>query len=162
MLRKIISAGIVFLLLTGCTTNSYHSLDGKIGYTDFKLSNDTYMVTFHGGRKASQSQVYEYALRRCAEVTKQNGYNYFLVVDSSSSVSKQKYTTPIEANTTSGYTAPNYGWGSTNTNSTTTFTGGQTFESEKHSVSITFKMYKDNEKNSFSANDVLSNFANIN
>lgn len=66
--------------LTSCST-SYQPLGFTGGYSDQRLDNNTAQVSFRGNGFTAPETVHSYLLRRCAEVTLQNGYNYFVLVD---------------------------------------------------------------------------------
>jgi hypothetical protein len=67
-------------LLTNCAT-SYQPLSFTGGYSDQRLDSNTAQVSFRGNGYTAPETVHSYLLRRCAEVTLQNGYNYFVLVD---------------------------------------------------------------------------------
>lgn len=65
------------LTLSACATGYQHA--GLIGgYDDYKVSDNQYHVTFRGNGYTSDSGVEKYFLRRCAEITKNAGYDYFV------------------------------------------------------------------------------------
>jgi hypothetical protein len=66
--------------LTSCAT-SYQPLSFTGGYSDQRLDNNTAQVSFRGNAYTAPETVHSYLLRRCAEVTLQNGYNYFVLID---------------------------------------------------------------------------------
>lgn len=77
---------LLFLsLLLGACASVYKpaQLNGT-GYRDIKMSETSYMVRFLGSQRSSKEQVYQYALRRSAELTKQKGYPYFKILKTSS------------------------------------------------------------------------------
>ena len=51
------------------------------GYSEQRLAPDRYIVKFHGNELTSRDRVEGYLLYRAAEVTTQNGYDWFTVVD---------------------------------------------------------------------------------
>ncbi len=82
---KLISIFVLFSITVSCATKyKKHGYTG--GYTDFKIGSDIYKVNFHGNGYTSQDTVYRYFLRRCAELTLENGYEYFAFVESDSSI----------------------------------------------------------------------------
>ena len=65
--------------IAGCTTA--YQPDGFFGgYTDRTLANNTAQVTFRGNRFTQPQTVHSYLLRRCAELTRQDGFNYFVLL----------------------------------------------------------------------------------
>ncbi len=146
------------LFIVSCATG-YHSHGLGGGYEDLKLTDDTYMVTFKGNGYTSQDRAFKYALRRCAELSKENGYNYFTVLNSSSALYQRQYITPIESQTNTTYSSSVYGnYGYANSNSTTTYTGGNVHIIAKPYVSITIKMYREPVPHTLNADAILSNF----
>ena len=78
-------------LLAGCAT-AYQPDGVSGGYSDKVLAGNTVQVTFRGNRMTTPDMVHSFLLRRCAEVTLQDGYHYFAVVHEEA---------PSEANTDS-------------------------------------------------------------
>jgi hypothetical protein len=78
-------------LLAGCAT-AYQPDGVSGGYSDKVLAANTVQVTFRGNRMTTPEMVHSFLLRRCAEVTQQDGYRYFAVVHEEG---------PSEANTDS-------------------------------------------------------------
>lgn len=52
------------------------------GYTDVRVSEDAFTVSFQGNAYTGSASVDNYFLRRCAEVSAQNGYQYFVIAES--------------------------------------------------------------------------------
>jgi hypothetical protein len=50
------------------------------GYRDAKIANDLFQVSFAGNNHTPDDTAYNYCLYRCAEVTKQNGFDYFMII----------------------------------------------------------------------------------
>jgi hypothetical protein len=69
------------LLLSGCAT-AYQPDGISGGYSDRRLSDNTAQVTFRGNRFDTPEMLHSYLLRRCADVTLQNGYEYFVLAGS--------------------------------------------------------------------------------
>jgi hypothetical protein len=51
------------------------------GYSDVRISPDRYLVRFHGNDMTSRERVEGYLLYRAAELTVQNGFDWFMVDD---------------------------------------------------------------------------------
>ena len=56
------------------------------GYEDSKLQEDSYNVTFSANGFTSPTTAKNYLMYRCAEITVQNGYDFFVVVTGDSIV----------------------------------------------------------------------------
>lgn len=69
----------VACLMAGCTT-AYQPDGISGGYSDRLIANNTAQVTFRGNRLTAPDTLHSYLLRRCAELTLQDGYNYFVLV----------------------------------------------------------------------------------
>ena len=77
------------IAVAGCTTTptpyqAYRShSEGGIhgGYSDQQLRAGDYVVRFHGNSMTSRDRVERYMLYRAAELTLQQGYDWFLVTD---------------------------------------------------------------------------------
>ncbi|WP_413197055.1 CC0125/CC1285 family lipoprotein [Pararobbsia alpina] len=65
--------------VAGCSTPyQQHGFTG--GYTDHKIDDQTYTVQFSGNGHTSKDKVHKFFMYRCAELTKQAGYQYFTIV----------------------------------------------------------------------------------
>ena len=72
------------LALAGCVTavgTNYGPADEKgYGYQDTRIESDRYRIVFAGDGATSPDLVEDYALLRAAELTVENGYDWFRVV----------------------------------------------------------------------------------
>ena len=75
---KLVALSAVCLLCSCATAYQPDGVSG--GYADRRLSDNTAQVSFRGNRFSTPETLHAYLLRRCADVTLQNGYNYFVVV----------------------------------------------------------------------------------
>lgn len=87
---KFLSLGLVLAAaLAGCATPTTpyqpfvaHGAAGiHGGYSDRQLAPDRYFVSFHGNSMTSRDRVEGYMLYRAAELTLQNGYDWFVLAD---------------------------------------------------------------------------------
>lgn len=78
--KKIIVLMTGALLLAGCAT-SYKPAGINGGYSDIQLNVDMYKVSFKGNDATSLDRVQNFLLRRCAELTLQKGYKYFVILE---------------------------------------------------------------------------------
>jgi outer membrane protein TolC len=85
MLRRTPSASVVVLglLLTGCASapTPYQAAQGGFGYSEQQIEENRYRVSFAGNSATSRQTVEDYLLYRAAELTVQNGHDWFEVVD---------------------------------------------------------------------------------
>jgi TonB family protein len=71
-----IALSLAAIWLTGCATAyQRHGITG--GYTEKKINDSAYIVTFNGNGFADGERVYHFWLFRCAELTLQSGYDLF-------------------------------------------------------------------------------------
>ncbi len=121
MIRSIFLLCVV-ITINGCASGyEPDNFDG--GYSETRLDENVFLVTFRGNSSTPRTQTEDFALLRSAELTLDNGFNYFSVVKSNQDTKHSSYTTPLVANTNA------YG--------VTTFTGGQTYYSTSPTTSLT-------------------------
>lgn len=68
-------------LAAACATGPVYRPRGPgelVGYTDTRLTENRYRVTFTGSTGTRREEVEDYLLRRAAEVTLENGYTHFV------------------------------------------------------------------------------------
>jgi hypothetical protein len=80
------SAVILLTALTGCTTPTpYQPLSAKAqaagGYSDQRIENNRFRVTFSGNTMTSRETVETFLLYRAAELTTAQGYDWFVMAD---------------------------------------------------------------------------------
>lgn len=85
--RRSVSLLFAGVLLSNCST-PYKSggLQGGFiggGYKERKLDEHTFIVSFRGNRLTEIESVESMFIRRCAELTVENGFDYFIVKDRS-------------------------------------------------------------------------------
>ena len=76
--------GAAGLALAACATSTpYTAADAGSGYgfTDQKIEDDRFRITFRGNSQTSRDAVETYLLLRAAELTLENGYDHFVVVE---------------------------------------------------------------------------------
>jgi hypothetical protein len=64
------------------------------GYSEQNLSSGRYLVRFHGNQLTARDRVEGYLLYRAAELTIQNGSNWFLIVDRHTEHDVETYIRP--------------------------------------------------------------------
>ena len=86
--KAVRSAALAGLLLVsaGCATSTPYQpfsdrADAYGGYTDERLESGHYRVTFAGNMLTTRQRVEDYLLFRAAELTTQEGYDWFVVID---------------------------------------------------------------------------------
>jgi hypothetical protein len=76
LLRRSILLGALVL---SCATH-YQARAWAGGYTDKKISDDVYEVLFEANAYTNEETAQVYLLYRCAELTKANGFDHFVVL----------------------------------------------------------------------------------
>lgn len=144
MLKKFVLTAIV-IILSGCAT-SYQPSGVTGGFSEMQLNDDIYRVSFRGNAYTAHENVQNYLLRRCAELTKAKGYNYFVILESNVDKKDSQYTTPT---TVSTYSKSNI-----------SITPGQTYKYSRYQDSVVIRMLHncDKEPNAYKADTVLGNF----
>ena len=128
-MKTLLTLILCTFLVQGCATG-YQKNGMSGGYTETRLGENIFMVTFRGNGFTSSEKASDFALLRSAELALENGYSYFEIVDANSHISTSSYTTPTTSTTTANaYGYGNYAYG---TARTTTY-GGQTYNISKPS-----------------------------
>jgi hypothetical protein len=71
---------IAALILTACVTPTpYQAAGPNYGYSEQRLDQNKFRVTFKGNSLTKRETVEDYLLYRAAELTRQNGYSHFLM-----------------------------------------------------------------------------------
>jgi hypothetical protein len=96
-------AAVAFILaaalLVGCSTpytrDTWLSPAGWLGgYSEERLDRRSFLVTFQGNGYTSSITVRKYFLRRCAELTRENGFRYFEVLEENPQTGGMALSTP--------------------------------------------------------------------
>jgi hypothetical protein len=95
------------LLIAACSVHYKAGGEGKVGYASARIDGNTFNVTYVGEPRETADL---YNLFRCAELTAEEGFDYFIVVDHNGSVEtsetqqKQPYTNQTIVSTSSIFT----------------------------------------------------------
>ena len=136
------------ILLQACAT-SYQRKGFFGGYSETQLDENVFKVSFNGNGYTRRESAADFTLLRSAELTLENGYQYFVIIDANSYVSNSTYTTPTTTNTTANVYGNNYYAHGT---ATSTTYGGQTYNITKPSSSnVIFCLY-DKPQSTFAYN----------
>lgn len=159
------------LLVVGCATpyqsNRNLGLTGLTGgYSDMLIAENTYRVTIRGNGYTSATTLDEYLLRRAGELTIENGFNYFVILNKNADT--RTVTVDQPSRTTSTATidtvAPQVA-GTQQVNVTTTTRSASTTSTEFITLVGTVMMISDGEiadlgnQMLFDARIISSNFA---
>jgi hypothetical protein len=83
-MRHLLPALALCASLTACATETVYAPARNAsasGFTESRIEQDRWRVSFRGGGGAPAAQVEDYALLRAAQVTLANGYDWFVVDD---------------------------------------------------------------------------------
>ena len=85
---------LVLIVLGGCASQpAYRAAEnGGYGYTETKLTDTQYRVYFTG-RGSDKTKEMDYAMLRAAEVTIEQGYDWFVVANRETLIDREKVTT---------------------------------------------------------------------
>lgn len=68
------------IALASCATDYQKEGIFSNGYSDYRLAEDTFVVTFRANEYTSPEKVKKYALRRAAELAVRHGYSHFAIL----------------------------------------------------------------------------------
>ena len=156
--------GWVSLLVTLAACSTPYQRQGlhipRGGYAESRIDANTYYVEFKGNGYTPRQTVETFLLYRCAELTTEAGYDYFVLLGTDTEAKQFSYTTPgtYQATTVGSATAfGNMASGSATT--TGTYTPGLTIPISKYGATATIKLFKGNKPAdnpaAFNANEVL-------
>lgn len=84
---------LLILIFTGCTTypcyQSYNS-ETESGYKNLEFSKNIYKVSFIGNENYPKDLVENFLLKRCAELTLEKGYEYFIILKNDTSLTDSR------------------------------------------------------------------------
>lgn len=130
------------VVVIGCST-PYQSQGFRGGYSDTRIDSNTELISFKGNGYTGHEKVETYLLRRCAEVTLANGYDYFVIVDKNDDTIHGSIDTPGSYSSNTSATAIGSGsmaFGQAHT--TGTLSPGQSIPYTKDRPEVMIKMFK--------------------
>ena len=71
---------LCIFILSGCAAKYHAAEDGPSGYRDLQVSHDIYYVEYTESAKTDWDTIHRFALKRCAEMAKKKGYQFFDVL----------------------------------------------------------------------------------
>jgi hypothetical protein len=83
---RVVVATLFCLGLAACATPTRYEAAARpdaVGYSEVRIEAGRYRVTFQGGDGASAGQIEDDVMRRAAEITLRDGFDWFEVVDRS-------------------------------------------------------------------------------
>ena len=143
------------LVIAGCATG-YGKKSWRFGYSDRRIDNNTFLVSFQANAATSQATLQTYVLLRCAEVTAEAGYDYFIIVEASDTGksismimpgSSTSYTTGSGSGYASTYRNMTYGSASGSATTTTQSSPGYAFGVRLPGSTVTIKAFHGKKPN---------------
>ena len=150
-MTKIFCFLMLMIVWSGCAT-SYQKDSFTGGFSETQLSENVWIVNFRGNGFTRKERTVDLSLLRSAELTIENGFNYFLIGGSSTDVSTNTFTTPQQSYSTG--TIQGYGNYATYQGNTQYY-GGQTITVRKPTTSNTITMFKEKIPNAFDAKFII-------
>jgi len=77
-MKKILILSLT-IFLASCAT-SYHRKSFTGGYSELQIEKNIFQVSFKGNSRTSVERSVDFTLLRSAELTLQNGYDYFVII----------------------------------------------------------------------------------
>jgi len=150
-------AGLLFL--SSCATP--YKADGNLGgFGETQLDDNLFSVYFRGNAFIDQRNVKTYLLYRCAELTVEKGYDYFVIVDADTDATHGAIVTPGSySSTTTGHATAfgNTAYGSAY--SSGTYMPAQATPYTKFTSEATIRLFKgtksDSLENSYKAKKLM-------
>jgi archaellin len=143
------------LLLSSCATSYEEANWYRGGYSDVRIDANTESVSFSGNSSTSRQTVEIYLLYRCAEITRQSGYDYFVIVDRSTQATQNVSPGQYTATTVQTFPGRRHGYGQAVT--TGTYLPGVVYT--EYGAQALIKMFKgpkpESNPNAYNADDVL-------
>lgn len=151
---------MVVLACIGCAT-PYQQASFMGGYKDAQIDSNTASVSFRGNAFTSKQAVQLDLLYRCAQVTLQDGFDYFRIINNDTEAKHSTYLTAghySEATSASAMGMGNMAFGSATT--TGTYYPGQVHTHTKYGSDAVIKMFKgqkpQDDPNAYDAHDVVA------
>ncbi len=103
MMRTLLRIALICLipaLVAGCLTTEYQARDwlGE-GYSESRIGETMYRVDFQCSQETPENLCEGYLFRRCAELTRKSGFDYFVMEDHGTSIRTKDTVVPGHYNT---------------------------------------------------------------
>ena len=168
MLRMLFAAAAITttLGLAACQTGpTPYQPGGRYdgGYTESRIENDRYRISFKGNSLTERETVENYMLYRAAELTLQNGYDNFTIADRDTDKNTRLRQTGGSSfygpRLSYMYFAPSYGWYGAYDPFWTPSRYDEVTRYEAYAEILMGKGQKSADANAFDAHDVSKNLA---
>lgn len=126
---------------SGCATG-YCARGFRGGYSEIMVNPDSFVVTYSGNGFTSSEDAIRYTLLRASELTIQNGYNYFIILNSADRTSSENYSNTYEnaSGSAKAYNYSNYSSAQFNGSASSSTYSGTIV---KPGMTISIKCFKD-------------------
>lgn len=97
---KLLAAAAIMLMLAGCATSTPYqpaAREGGFGFSDQRIETNRYRITFRGNSSTTREEVENSLLFRAAEITLDNGFDHFILVESDTEASRSFSSTASPA-----------------------------------------------------------------
>ncbi len=149
-MKKLVIILHLCFVFPGCATR-YKQMTKNDGYKDHQIGNGRYYIQFVGNIYTSDIKTYQMFLKRCAEITINNNYKYFEIVDKE----------VIEKNNINRVTGTTY---SNNKITTNLYSGENQFTpsiqktTHKHIIEGVISLYNETDKplNAYEAKNIIN------
>ncbi len=169
MIRKLLAAAMAAsaLALAACESGPTPYQPGAAdsgdrGYSESKIENDRYRISFKGNSMTDRETVENYMLYRAAELTLQNGYDTFTIVnrDTDRDSRSRSYGGYMGSRLSYMYFVPSYGWVGAWEPYWTPSRYEQVTRYEAYAEIVMARGPKSSDPNAFDARQVSQNLAN--
>ena len=160
---RISSYALAGLALVACASQPvYQAADGsRYGYSDQKIEEGRFRVTYNGSSSTPRATVETFLLYRMAELTRANGFDYFIVTETDTEchtrITEATAGGPCACYRDFGARFPYYGYGYY----CDPFT--QVYETKRYEAVAFIKMYTGekpvDDPHAFDASDVIANLS---
>ena len=89
----------LLILMSGCAPRYQKAGKFDYGYRDIKLQEDMFKISYDGNSYMSKRQAEDFATLRAAEVVLDNGYAYFVILESEIELKEELRTTEAVSRT---------------------------------------------------------------
>jgi hypothetical protein len=157
--RCLVALALIASMSSCATSYGEKGLFG--GFEETRLDANTMRVHFQGNGYTAKQTVEDYTILRCAELTEEHGFDWFLIVDDETEgKDTQVHSGSFNSSSTSGVASVN-SYGNVNYGSTTQgwTSPSSTFNIRKYDSSVVIKMFAGEKPeeafNAYSAADVI-------
>ena len=98
-MKKMLFWALLAACLLACAT-PYQERGLTGGFSNTRFKEDVFQVTFNGNGYTSEERAVDFTMLRSAELTQENGYRYFIIVEADKSSQTETHQTPLTSRTT--------------------------------------------------------------